>query len=94
MLGSGAILVSLVLAAITACMIDREFTKAAGFAMAGAVLTFFGFMHSEAIGIAKTPLVALSYGLVAAALWACARYAQVAPQAAEPVAHTALGHAD
>jgi AGZA family xanthine/uracil permease-like MFS transporter len=93
-LGSGAILVSLVLAAVTACIIDRQFTKAAGFALAGAVLTFFGFMHSEAIGIAKTPLVALSYVIVAGALWACARYAQAAPQAAEPVGHTALGHAD
>src|SRR6187401_1571144 len=60
-LGGGAILVSLILAAIAASMIDRAFVKAAAFAMAGAALTFFGFMHSEAIGIGKTPLVALSY---------------------------------
>src|SRR5471030_415709 len=76
-LGSGAILVSLILAAIAACMIDRAFKKAAAFAVAGAVLTFFGFMHSEAIGIGKTPLVAISYLAVAAMLFACAKYTSV-----------------
>jgi AGZA family xanthine/uracil permease-like MFS transporter len=79
-LGSGAILVSLILAAVTAFMIDRQFVKAAGFAFAGAVLTFFGFMHSEAIGIGKTPLVALSYLVVAATLFACSKYAAIAPK--------------
>jgi AGZA family xanthine/uracil permease-like MFS transporter len=76
-LGSGAILVSLILAAIAACMIDRAFKKAAAFALAGAILTFFGFMHSEAIGIGKTPLVAISYLGVALLLAACAKYAAV-----------------
>lgn len=83
-LGSGAILVSLILAATTACMIDRQFAKAAAFAAAGAVLTFFGLMHSEAIGIAKMPLVALSYLAVAAILYVCAR-AQAA--GTQPVVH-------
>ena len=69
MLGGGAILVSLILAAIAALVIDRKMVQAAGFAVAGAVLTFFGFMHSEAIGIGKTPMVALSYLVVAAALY-------------------------
>jgi hypothetical protein len=32
-------------------------------------------MHSEAIGIARTPLVALSYVGVAAVLFACAKFA-------------------
>ena len=40
--------------------------KAAAFAGAGAVLSFFGVMHSEAIGIGQSPLVALSNLLVAA----------------------------
>jgi adenine/guanine/hypoxanthine permease len=79
-LGSGAILVSLILAAITAFIIDRAFMKAAGFALAGGLLTFFGFMHSEAIGVGKTPMVALSYAVVALALWGCARYAATTPQ--------------
>ena len=33
--------------------------------LAGAVLTFFGFMHGEAIGFGKSPMVALSYLVVA-----------------------------
>jgi AGZA family xanthine/uracil permease-like MFS transporter len=74
LLGSGAILTSLILAAMAACIIDRTFSKAAAFALAGAVLTFFGFMHSEAIGVMKTPLVALSYLGVAGVLFLCARF--------------------
>ncbi len=75
--GGGAILCSVILASMTACMIDRNFKKAAGFALTGAILTFFGFMHSEAIGIGKTPLVAISYLGVAAILYACGRFATV-----------------
>jgi adenine/guanine/hypoxanthine permease len=52
------------------------------------VLTFFGFMHSEAIGIGRTPMVALSYCIVAGVLYGCARYAAVAPRPlAEPAGH-------
>ena len=90
-LGSGAILVSLVLAAITAFIIDRAFMKAAGFAVAGALLTFFGFMHAEAIGIGKTPLVALSYLVVAGVLAACARYATATPPVRHASDHGSVG---
>jgi AGZA family xanthine/uracil permease-like MFS transporter len=83
LLGGGAILGGLVLGAIAACIIDRELSKAAAFAVAGAVLTFFGFMHGEAIGIGHTPVVALSYLLVASWLLGCARYAVTAPKPAE-----------
>ena len=38
---------------------------------------------AEAIGIGKTPLVAVSYFIVAAILFACARYTSVAPKPAE-----------
>lgn len=82
-LGGGAILVSLILAGVSACIIDRNYRKAAAFAAAGAVLTFFGFMHSEAIGIAKTPLVAFSYLMVALVLLWCAKSQPAA--AAAPV---------
>ena len=85
-LGSGAILGGLVLGAITALMIDRSFIKAAGFAFAGSILTFFGFMHSEGIGIGQTPLVALSYVFVGLVLVGCAKFA-VATDAA-PISHT------
>ncbi|MGZ5215692.1 MAG: hypothetical protein ACXWKD_05580 [Caldimonas sp.] len=90
-LGSGAILVSLILAAVAALVIDRKFEKAAGFALAGAVLTVFGFMHSEAIGIDKTPAVALSYAVVAVALFVYARVAVLAPQKSRPPSETAHG---
>jgi AGZA family xanthine/uracil permease-like MFS transporter len=86
-LGGGAILSGLVLAAMAAFIIDRKFTKAAGFAAAGAVLTFFGFMHGEAIGIGESPVVAISYLLVAGALVGCAKFATVPAAAVEPVAH-------
>src|SRR5208283_5993338 len=72
-MGGGAILGGLVLGAIAAYIIDRAFRKAAGFALAGAVLSFFGFMHGEAIGVMQSPLVALSYAAVSLILFACAR---------------------
>jgi len=37
------------------------------------VLTFFGFMHGEAVGFAVTPVVALAYAMVAAFLFALSR---------------------
>ncbi|MFT0862246.1 regulator [Ancylobacter sp. G4_0304] len=76
-MGGGAILVGLVLGAIGVFVIDRKFTQAAAFALAGAVLTFFGFMHGETVGVAVQPGVALSYVLVAGFLFGCAKYAVV-----------------
>jgi AGZA family xanthine/uracil permease-like MFS transporter len=78
-LGGGAILTGLVLAAIGAFVIDKKFVDAAAFALAGAVLTFFGFMHGEAVGIAVTPTVAVAYGIVAIFLYALSRYPALAP---------------
>jgi AGZA family xanthine/uracil permease-like MFS transporter len=73
-MGGGAILGGLILGAVAAYVIDRAFVKAAGFALAGAVLTFFGFMHGEAIGVGRTPLVAVSYLIVAGLLLWCAKF--------------------
>jgi AGZA family xanthine/uracil permease-like MFS transporter len=72
-LGAGAILTGLVLAAIAVFVIERRFEMAAAFAAAGAALTFFGFMHGEAVGLNVTPSVALAYLVVAGFLYACAR---------------------
>ena len=47
-MGGGAILGGLVLTSIAVFVIDRAFPKAAMFALIGAALTFFGFMHGEA----------------------------------------------
>jgi AGZA family xanthine/uracil permease-like MFS transporter len=87
-LGGGAILTGLVLGATAIFVIDRKFAHAAAFAFAGAVLTFFGFMHGEHVGIAVTPSVALAYAIVAVFLLALSRYpASAAAPAAEPIVH-------
>jgi AGZA family xanthine/uracil permease-like MFS transporter len=83
-LGGGAILGGLILAAIGVFVIERQLAKAGAFALAGAALTFFGFMHGEAIGFAKSPLVALSYLMVAAVLYGCARAAAAPVSASAP----------
>jgi AGZA family xanthine/uracil permease-like MFS transporter len=72
-LGSGAILGGMVLGAIGAFVIDKKFAEASYFAAAGAVLTFFGFMHGETVGFAMTPTVAVAYAMVAAFLYALSR---------------------
>jgi adenine/guanine/hypoxanthine permease len=70
-LGSGATLGGLVLASIAVFAIERELFKAAGFAVAGAVLTFFGLMHGEQVGVAQSPILAVAYLCVAGLmLWA------------------------
>lgn len=86
-LGGGSILGGLMLGAIAALIIDRLFLKAAGFAVAGAALTFFGLMHGEKIGIAQTLPVAGGYLFVGVILAACAKFAVVAPKPAEAPEH-------
>jgi len=78
-MGGGAILTGLVLAAVGASIIDKKFVAASAFAFAGAVLTFFGFMHGEAVGIAVTPVVAIAYAIVAVFLYALSHYPSMAP---------------
>lgn len=93
-LGGGAILGGLVLGAIAVFVIDRHFHKAAAFAAAGAVLTFFGFMHGEAIGVAESPAVAVSYLLVSGWLLGCARFATKTASETEIAPHEALQPAE
>jgi AGZA family xanthine/uracil permease-like MFS transporter len=86
-LGGGSILGGLILGAIPACIINRNFPKATGFALAGGLLTFFGFMHGERIGFAQTLPVAISYLAVAGVLAGCSKFAAVSPvveEMAEP----------
>jgi AGZA family xanthine/uracil permease-like MFS transporter len=89
-MGGGAILTGLVLAATAIFVIERKFAHASAFALAGAVLTFFGFMHGESIGIAVTPSVAIAYAVVAAFLLGLSRYPEIlaasAPTAKDVVA--------
>jgi len=72
-MSGGAILVGLVLGAIGVFIVEREYHKAAAFAFAGCILTFFGLMHGEEIGIMRSPMVAASYLIVALVLLGCAK---------------------
>jgi AGZA family xanthine/uracil permease-like MFS transporter len=77
-MGGGSIVAGLVLGAIGVFVIERDFMKASAFALAGAVLTYFGFMHGEAVGIGGgmgvTPGVALAYAVVAAGFFAVEKF--------------------
>ncbi len=87
-LGGGSILAGLVLGAIGVFVIERDFIKACAFALAGAVLTYFGFMHGEAVGIGGgfgvTPAVALAYAVVAVGLFALSKVETSAHYVAHP----------
>jgi adenine/guanine/hypoxanthine permease len=92
-LGGGAILTGLVFGAIGAFIIDRKFLAAAAFAAAGAVLTLFGFMHGESVGVAVTPTVAIAYGAVAVFLFALSRSTEAAAEPI-PAGHAAIAAAE
>jgi len=77
-LGSGATLCGIILGSICVFIIEAQHMKAAAFALAGAILTFFGLMHAESIGVMKTPGVAAAYLVVAVFLFLCAKKADVA----------------
>ena len=87
-LGGGATLAGIILGSVTVFIIDRKLDYAAAFAAAGAVLTFFGFIHGEGIGFGRSPDVAFAYLAVAGILFACAKYATFAPHPVE-VTHAA-----
>ncbi|MEN9401916.1 MAG: hypothetical protein RL091_619, partial [Verrucomicrobiota bacterium] len=78
-LGGGAVLTGLTLAATAVFIIERQLWRAAAFASAAAVLTFFGFMHGERIGLAQSPSIAAGYVFVALFLAACAKFSGVTP---------------
>ncbi|RYD37146.1 MAG: regulator [Verrucomicrobiaceae bacterium] len=90
-LGGGAILGGLVLTAIAVHVIDRSFMKAALFSVAGGVMTFFGLMHGERIGVAMSPVMAVSYLAVAAVLIGAAKLCNIVPRTATAPEHD--GHA-
>src|SRR3981189_1270336 len=68
-LDGGSILTGLILGAVGVFVIEKKFAEASAFALSGAVLTFFGFMHGESVGLAVTPTVAIAYAIVAVFLF-------------------------
>ena len=83
-MGGGSILAGLVLGAVGVFVIERDFVKASAFALSGAVLTFFGFMHGESVGLNVTPAVALAYAVVAAGLFAVSKLESTEHYVAHP----------
>ena len=79
-------LAGLILGAIAAFIIDRKFEWAALFAGAGAVLSFFGFIHGTSLGIGSSIAVALSYLIVAGVCFVLSRqnYPEVIISTEEP----------
>jgi len=81
-MGGGSIIAGLILGAIGVFIIERDFVKASAFSLAGAVLTYFGFMHGEAVGVGGglgvTPGVALAYAVVAAGFFVVGKYGSTA----------------
>ena len=80
LLGGGAILAGMILGAVAAFIIDRDFDRAAVYALAGAVLAFFGFIHGAKLGVGESSGVALGYLLFAIICWSLARRARTAPR--------------
>ena len=87
LLGGGAIIGGMVLGAIGAFLIDRHYMSAAGFALAAALLSFFGFIHGTQLGWAQQPIIALGYLLLAGV---CVWFAQ-AERSAAPAPAPAVG---
>jgi AGZA family xanthine/uracil permease-like MFS transporter len=63
--GGGATLAGLILGAIAAFIIDRQFEKAAIYAAIGAVLAFFGFINGTELAFGNSAPVALGYAVLA-----------------------------
>lgn len=79
-LNQGSLISSMVLGAMVVFVVERQFRMAAGWALAGALLSFFGLIHASRItgggveavlGWAAAPQFALVYFLVALALLVC-----------------------
>jgi len=68
-LGGGAILSGILFAAIAVAVIDQTLKRAATFALVASLLSFFGLMHSEAVGIAVAVEPAIAYLCIATLLY-------------------------
>jgi AGZA family xanthine/uracil permease-like MFS transporter len=72
--GGGGTLAGLMLGAIAAFVIDRKFDRAALYAVAAAVLAFFGFINGTALAVGNSAPVAFGYLLIAAICVGLSRY--------------------
>jgi adenine/guanine/hypoxanthine permease len=84
-LGGGAILAGMILASVAAFIIDKNFKLAAIYALAGSVLSYFGFIHGAKLGIGEAADVALGYLLLAGICYGMARQQPAVSKEPEPV---------
>lgn len=78
----------MILGAVAAFIIDRNFDRAAVYALAGAVLSFFGFIHGAKLGVGESSGVALGYLLFAVICWGLTKRAGAPRRASEiPARH-------
>ena len=90
LLGGGAILAGMVLGAIAAFVIDRDFRSAVVYCAAGAVLSAIGFIHGTQLEITRTTLLmALGYVVLGGVIWVLSRGESAAPVAEEEPAPVA-----
>ena len=91
LLGGGAILAGLVLGAITAFIIDKEFLSAAVYCFIGAALGFIGLIHGEQVGWNVGGQIALGYafaGIVLLGFWLVQRRRGTPTPTEEPTTAT------
>lgn len=78
--GGGAVLSGIVLAAAAVFVIEGQLVRAAIACGAGAVFTSLGLMHSPEIGFGQSPMIALSYllmgGVMMLAAWLADRHSE------------------
>ncbi len=96
--GGGAVLAGMVIGAIAAFVIDRDFVRATVATLAGAVFSFFGLINSVGpVGVNVSATVTLGYLLMAASFAVAAWHAgqvgaeRTAVQARSPAAEGATG---
>ena len=74
-LSHGAILSGLLMGAVAVFVIERQYRMASSFALAAAVLSYFGFIHGATVGIGNglgmAPSITVAYLAVAAILYWC-----------------------
>ena len=74
-LSGGAILSGLLLGAMAVFVIEREYRTASMFALAAAVLSYFGFIHGPSVGVGSglgmAPSITLAYLVMAAIMYWC-----------------------
>src|SRR3954471_15639572 len=80
-LGSGSVLVGMILGSICVFLIDRKFIHAAGACAVGGVLSLVGLIHAAEGHVFSNPRIALGYGLAAVV---CLGYAALRLPPREP----------